>query len=139
MSDDARDDEHKDRDDVRDHVEQRDLLEGDARNARGKDIEHTEYDRAENGKRRLPKRENDERNGQPADSLNGLIDRRADNTVHVAHDIAQTAETRDRRARNDEGILIPRDVDADRVRRGGIFPDGAQVEPHFRISEHSSG
>ena len=88
MTDDARDDKHEDGHDERDHVEQLDLLEGDARDAGRYDVQCAEQDRAEDGERGTPHCKDDERDGEPADALDGLIDRRADNAAHVVHDVA---------------------------------------------------
>ena len=72
MSDDTRHNEHENGHDVGNQVEQRDLLEGDPRDVRRKNVERAEHDRAEYRERRFPERENDERNGEPADALNEI-------------------------------------------------------------------
>ena len=121
----ARDDEHEDRDDIGDHLIE--LLNGEVHTRRQEDMQDIQSAEEERGKHadvRLPDREDDERDGEPATVAEGVV--RPD-AAGVVHDVVQSAEPGDHAADTGGDVLILVDVDAGGIGRLRVFADGAQV------------
>ena len=124
-------DQHHDGDDIGQHLHKVGHIAGqrDAEQA-GQElvqpVEHTEQVGAPDGVEGLPCRKDDERHGQPAQRLD-LAGGGPDALIVVQH-IVQAADAADACADAGGQILVKRDIDARRIRRGGVFTHGAQVE-----------
>ena len=82
---------------------------------------------------RPPQREDDEGDGEPAQTLKALIGLGGG---HVVDDVVEAAEAGDAAADAGRAILIAADVHAHRVRGGGAFAHRAQVQADLRAEEH---
>jgi len=72
---------------VRKHFDKRFLRGGDAGNIVAYLVERAENERTENGEVGLPKREDNQRDGKPADGVDGVFPVAAE----VVHDVSETA------------------------------------------------
>ena len=98
-------------------------------------IEQTEQVRTPDGVERLPCREDDQRNGQPAERFDLRCG--CPNALIVIQHIIKAAEAGDTRAEAGGQIFVLRDADAGGVRSRGVFADGAQIQADPRMIQDS--
>ena len=114
---------------VRKHFDKRFLRGGDAGNVVAYLVERAENERTEDCEVGLPQREDNQRDGKPADGVDGVFPVAAE----VIHDIAETAETCNAAAENRCNVAVFGNAYACCVRSCGVFSDRAQVKSRSRL------
>ena len=100
------------------------------------DVKTAEQERGQHADVRAPHREDDERDGKPAAVAEGVG--RPD-ALGVVHDVVQSAETGDHRARAGGDVFIARHIHAGGVGRIRALAHGAQVQTRTRALEDEGG
>ena len=130
------DDQDRQGGDVGEHLEELLRAAGQAVDVEIHPGEQAEEVRPPDRAQRTPGGEDHQRHGQPAEAFNaaGAVP----GALLIIHHVIQTAQTGDHGADAGGQIFVFRHVDADRVSRGGVFTNRAQVQPgHGLVQEEA--
>ena len=121
-------DQHRDGHEIRQHVEEVRVPPAQAGDDEVHPEQQAEQVGAPDGVDCPPGGEDHQRHGQPAQGLDGAVV--GPGALDVVHGVVQAAETGDTGAHAGGQVLVAGDVDARRIRRGGILADRPQIQTH---------